>query len=70
LSLKALVKYSEKYQGFKGSGKFVLYINQDKVGHIPFDDKHSNETNLDFSNLVAEYFKIWNQGNPLLMQGK
>ena len=48
LTLKALVRYSQIYQGIKGSGKISLYVNDVKVHSIPYSDELTN-TKFDFS---------------------
>ena len=41
LSLQALVRYSEIFGGVRGSGNFVLYVNNKKVDSIPFNEANN-----------------------------
>ena len=58
LSLKALVRYTQVYSGLKGSGNFVMYINNKRVKTIHFDENSVTQmSKLDFSQDVATQFK-------------
>ena len=61
LSLKALVAYTKMYNGLKGVGTFVLYVNDNKVKQVEFDQYDKDSTllsQLDFSKDVYDEFKL------------
>lgn len=64
LSLKALVRYTQIYQGISGSGSFVLYLNGEKIKSVDFSDKESGSlSKLDFSEDFYKYYQRKYDGN-------
>lgn len=64
LSLKALVRYTQIYQGIQGSGSFVLYLDGEKVKSVDFSDQEKgNLSKLDFSEDFYEYYQRRYAGN-------
>jgi len=64
LSLKALVRYTQIYQGISGSGSFVLYLNGEKVKSVDFSDQESGAlSKLDFSEDFYNYYQRKYDGN-------
>ena len=55
LVLKTLVKYAKIYGGLKGSGSFVLYMDNQKVQSIDFSESNPM-SNIDFSEALNSAF--------------
>jgi hypothetical protein len=53
MTLKALVRYTQIYAGIQGKGKFVAYLNNQKVKELEFDqDADFSMSKLDFSEAI------------------
>lgn len=64
LSLKALVRYTQIYQGIKGKGSFVLYMNGERVKSVEFsDEEKGNLSKLDFSEDFYNFYQKRFAGN-------
>lgn len=58
LSLKALVRYTQIYQGIQGSGSFVLYMDGERVKTVEFSDEaKDNLAKLDFSEDFYNFYQ-------------
>ena len=56
LCIKALVKYAQVFGGIKGSGKFVLYLNDVKVGTSSFNEDAGQINNVNFNDDLNAYY--------------
>jgi len=57
MTLKALVRYTQIFSGVEGKGKFVAYLNDQKVKTIEFDSEGEfSMDKLDFSEAIYKAF--------------
>lgn len=56
MTLKALTRYAQIYQGIKGKGDFKLLVNDIEIGSISFDEESETTKKLDFSTDLNKYF--------------
>lgn len=57
MTLKALVRYTQIFSGVEGKGKFVAYLNDQKVKTIEFDSEADfSMDKLDFSEAIYDAF--------------
>jgi len=58
LCLKALVNYSKVFGGVKGSGSFVLSVNNQELRRVNFDVDSSTVSNVDFSDDLQKAYSL------------
>jgi len=56
LTLKALTRYAEIYQGIKGKGQFKLMIDGKLIHTIAFDEMAEFNQKLDFTKPLNNHF--------------
>lgn len=60
LSLQALVRYSQIFGGVRGSGEFVMYVNEQKVDSIAFSEV-DQVGKVNFSERINQLYQSYSE---------